>query len=439
MCFLRLLPLFFLFVSLKSFSQRELIISDNVKFHHSKNITGTSIHGHLYIDHNFKLNPNKSSSLKFGNLGSWTTNNLEYFIDGYSTSYRKGGFKFPTGNKEIYKPLFLSNSYNASARFYYKTPPKHKNTSKRISDVLKTGYWEVNSKNRSKIRLTYFKEEILSKKEHLTIIALRGNTWITIPSKIDDKVHLLNTANTVDIKNIPLGITSINEIPLNSYKYFAVASLTPEGYIAISNEFPAIKTSTPNIITLVKNTEVKEKTTSIKSSIKKGTYKNKKAKRKKTKTNNSPTFIEPQPIEYNKKEHGKKKKKNKKKNKRKSSTPVIPNYTLYKQIYFPFNEYKITEYSKNLLILVSKKLKNSKQHIKLVGHTDSFGSAKQNEKLGMLRASEIKKFLQANGIKKIDITLSKGESEQVLDCSDCTSRETLKNRRVQIFVSNKKF
>lgn len=109
-------------------------------------------------------------------------------------------------------------------------------------------------------------------------------------------------------------------------------------------------------------------------------------------------------------------------------------YEHLKSIHFPFNEKNLTEYSTNLLNKLARDIpKNAK--LKLVGHTDFYGSSDYNYSFGMERANTIKAFLERNGISNVEIEIqSEGEDSPKNDCKDCPSKEMVLNRRVDVYV-----
>jgi len=111
------------------------------------------------------------------------------------------------------------------------------------------------------------------------------------------------------------------------------------------------------------------------------------------------------------------------------------NNTLLKSIHFPFNEKYLTQYSTNILNKLMHKIKSANSVVKLVGHTDYYGSSDYNYKFGMQRAEVIKAFLEGNGVTNIEIEiLSEGEDNPRVDCQNCSSKEMVLNRRVDIYI-----
>ena len=105
-----------------------------------------------------------------------------------------------------------------------------------------------------------------------------------------------------------------------------------------------------------------------------------------------------------------------------------------KSIHFPFNDKDLTEYSTNLLNhLILNIPQNAK--LKLVGHTDFYGSSDYNYSFGMERANTIKTFFELNGITNVEIEIqSEGEDSPKVDCENCSSKEMVLNRRVDIYM-----
>ncbi|MFD0962927.1 OmpA family protein [Pseudofulvibacter geojedonensis] len=126
-------------------------------------------------------------------------------------------------------------------------------------------------------------------------------------------------------------------------------------------------------------------------------------------------------------------------NKEKSSLDLT-NYTKIKSIHFPFKEFNVTRYSTNLLEKLSSTLKDKNVKIKLIGHTDGFGSSNYNHSLGEKRAASVKSMLESYGVHFIEVeVISKGKKEAKYDCEqlDCNSRETIEDRRVDIYILDK--
>ncbi|KAB1067876.1 OmpA family protein [Tamlana haliotis] len=104
-----------------------------------------------------------------------------------------------------------------------------------------------------------------------------------------------------------------------------------------------------------------------------------------------------------------------------------------------FYKYDSTEEVSNESVLAYFKelaafLKDSGDHIQLVGHTDSDGASDYNEDLGLKRANAYKAHLIGLGVAEDKITVeSKGES-MPLKPNDSPENKKL-NRRVEIHIS----
>ena len=118
----------------------------------------------------------------------------------------------------------------------------------------------------------------------------------------------------------------------------------------------------------------------------------------------------------------------------------LSNYKRIKSIHFPFRESEVTRYSTDLLEKLATKLADNNMRIRLVGHADSYGSASYNYELGIERANAVKQKLEELGVRLIEVDIvSRGKEEAKYDCDtvDCDSRETIEDRRVDIYVYNK--
>jgi outer membrane protein OmpA-like peptidoglycan-associated protein len=102
-------------------------------------------------------------------------------------------------------------------------------------------------------------------------------------------------------------------------------------------------------------------------------------------------------------------------------------------IFFQSGDYKLLDESLfELNLLVEFLLENGDLKIKIIGHTDSIGSRKDNVKLSKNRAKSVAAFLIENGIDSSRIsTDGKGESSPISDNKSEEGRR--KNRRTEIF------
>jgi len=105
-----------------------------------------------------------------------------------------------------------------------------------------------------------------------------------------------------------------------------------------------------------------------------------------------------------------------------------------KTVYFKYNSSEIIitkeleDYVERLKLYLKQ---NTGKQIVVTGHTDSFGQAQQNVKLGLKRANFVKQFLTKNGITAKQIkTDSKGPAKPI--ASNKTTEGRKQNRRVEI-------
>ena len=69
----------------------------------------------------------------------------------------------------------------------------------------------------------------------------------------------------------------------------------------------------------------------------------------------------------------------------------------------------------------------------VIGHTDSQGETMENNKLGLLRAAEIKEMLLSYGMEEKNVLAeSEGESKPLV--TNTTPQGRLQNRRVEIVI-----
>lgn len=82
-----------------------------------------------------------------------------------------------------------------------------------------------------------------------------------------------------------------------------------------------------------------------------------------------------------------------------------------------------------------QRLKNNRDELLLVGHTDDDATAESNQKLGLQRAELIKYLLVSKGLKASRIkTSSKGESSPI--APNDTEQNRSQNRRVELFIQS---
>jgi outer membrane protein OmpA-like peptidoglycan-associated protein len=108
-------------------------------------------------------------------------------------------------------------------------------------------------------------------------------------------------------------------------------------------------------------------------------------------------------------------------------------------VYFDFDKF-------NLDNVAIQELNDVKQYLadwddlklEIEGHTDTRGSEAYNLTLGESRAKSVKDFLCQNGFASEDLTsLSKGETDPAVNCSQCSEKEHHLNRFVVIKLKKK--
>jgi OmpA-OmpF porin, OOP family len=116
------------------------------------------------------------------------------------------------------------------------------------------------------------------------------------------------------------------------------------------------------------------------------------------------------------------------------AAPVSEKVTFAADAFFDTNKSVLKkEAGAKLDDLVSKVKAINLEVIIAVGHTDSDGSDKYNQKLSVRRAEAVKKYLVSKGIEPNRVyTEGKGEKQPVAD--NKTKEGKAKNRRVEIEV-----
>jgi outer membrane protein OmpA-like peptidoglycan-associated protein len=77
--------------------------------------------------------------------------------------------------------------------------------------------------------------------------------------------------------------------------------------------------------------------------------------------------------------------------------------------------------------------KYSDDRVRVLGHTDSVGSARSNEELSLRRADAVKRVLTGRGVQEKQITaLGMGETQPIADNKTADGRA--RNRRVELQI-----
>ena len=125
-------------------------------------------------------------------------------------------------------------------------------------------------------------------------------------------------------------------------------------------------------------------------------------------------------------------------NKTKNEVTIVTkneNEKLMQIIYFDFDQFNLSDVSKNKVKLFLEKNRSKINEYLLVGHTDTKGSKNYNMSLSIKRAEVVKEVLLEYGIDKNSIKiLGKGENFLAIDTPDDTKQPA--NRRVEIKKTN---
>lgn len=104
-------------------------------------------------------------------------------------------------------------------------------------------------------------------------------------------------------------------------------------------------------------------------------------------------------------------------------------------ILFHFDSSELTEQAKQMLIPISKQLKEASEYsIEIIGHTDSIASEIYNQNLSEARANSVLQELKRLGLDQSRMTSNgRGESEPVADNTTAEGRR--KNRRTEFLLT----
>ncbi|QDO85806.1 OmpA family protein [Shewanella psychropiezotolerans] len=113
---------------------------------------------------------------------------------------------------------------------------------------------------------------------------------------------------------------------------------------------------------------------------------------------------------------------------------VTPEGQLLARVYFDFDSEKLTSESRDILAKVAEKLASHPDIIRLEGNTDSKGSVRYNDALGLRRAVTTQDYLGKQGVNAVQLkSESLGEAKPL--ASNDTAEGRRVNRRVDLLVS----
>ena len=113
----------------------------------------------------------------------------------------------------------------------------------------------------------------------------------------------------------------------------------------------------------------------------------------------------------------------------------LENKSIKESIYFTFNSKDLNTESERAITNILNNIERPIKKIKLVGHTDYFGSDKFNYKLGLERANSVLNVINKNkNIKPETVVISEGEKMPIIECNKCSSKKVKENRRVEVYI-----
>ncbi len=113
----------------------------------------------------------------------------------------------------------------------------------------------------------------------------------------------------------------------------------------------------------------------------------------------------------------------------------VANKIVTQNIYFSFNSKNLNEDSEKTIVDILNNLDRPIKKIKLIGHTDYFGSSKFNYNLGLERANSVMNIIsKSSNINPETVIISEGENKPIVNCNNCSSKKVKENRRVEVYI-----
>jgi len=383
-----------LLVAFVSNAQSDTTTSEKLHVHNQSNGDGMALHQNRIFGKDQGIlstaRDKGETQILFSNASGWEgASNLSY-VDGFVKSDHDNAFIFPIGGGGQFKPMACSKPKGVSAAYFVNDSSFDvEQSAEGVAMLNKSAYWVVQGASPTQLTFCWnendnvkaFSNSDLSK---LKILGFNGSKWKVIESRLEPFV--LDTKNSnknyleTSIDFAQGAISTFDEIVPNLYMAYAIG--VSDSYETPESTVVAAKVVSENSTSAINNT----------SAI--------------ADTNASST-----------------------------DNLDLSSYRKVRSIHFPFNESKITQYSTILLHRLSKKLKGTNPIIRLVGHADFYGSQDYNYELGLDRANAVKDMLADFGIDTVQVDiLSNGEYVLESGCDNCSTKETIIDRRVDVYV-----
>lgn len=314
----------------------------------------------------------QEAQILFTNASNWEGASNSSYIDGFVKSDHDNPFIFPIGNRGAFKPVACSNAKGVIAAYFSGDSSFDIEDSNAIALLKQSSYWVVKGDLPTRLTFTWNTSDNVS--------ALTNNDSSKLKILGFDGEGWRVIESTIDNFVLDINTSEVN--------YLDTPSDLNRGSISTNNTiFPNVYTAYTLGI-LKDKIEVETKTVA-----------------------QTERYVNA------------------------LSDIDLTNYKKTKSIHFPFTESKITLFSKFMLKRLVLDLKGTNPRIRLIGHADFYGTDSFNYQLGLDRAYAVKDMLANLGLNavKVDV-VSNGESKLKQKCKHCSSKETLIDRRVDIYI-----
>lgn len=181
---------------------------------------------------------NTPGYVNFTQTASWLGAEADAHVNGFVRTFSSDPFVFPIGNGSRLRMVAVSGSANATAGYVDADPSIATGVmtiaNAELDAVSAREYWIMSGDNETTVTLTWDQlsnvEDIVDGDiNKLTIVGWDGNSWVVIPSGVNDFMLQANSSNTFD-QNITTSfsigsLTSTAMVNLDDFQIITLGSL----------------------------------------------------------------------------------------------------------------------------------------------------------------------------------------------------------------------